>query len=41
MAYEDFNDLPRRTITDKILQDKTFNIAKNQNMTDINAELLP
>ena len=41
MAYEDFKDLPRRTITDKILQDKTFNIAKHQNMTDINAELLP
>ena len=29
MAYEDFNDLPRRTIADKILRDKAFNIAKN------------
>ena len=29
MAYEDFNDLPRRTIADKMLRDKAFNIAKN------------
>ena len=28
MADEDFKDLPRRTIADKILCDKTFNIAK-------------
>ena len=29
MAYGDFKDLPRRTASDKILRDKTFNIAKN------------
>ena len=29
MAYGDFKDLARRTACDKILRDKTFNIAKN------------
>ena len=29
MAYGDFKDLTRRTASDKILHDKTFNIAKN------------
>ena len=29
MAYADFKDLKRRTISDKILRDKVFNIAKN------------
>ena len=29
MAYEDFKDLKRRTFSDKILRDKTFNIAEN------------
>ena len=29
-AYGDFKDLTRRTIADKILRDKAFNIAKNQ-----------
>ena len=29
MAYVNFKDLPRRTITDKILSDKAFNIVKN------------
>ena len=29
MVYEDFKDLFRRTTSDKILHDKTFNIAKN------------
>ena len=29
MAYEDFKDSTRRTAFDKILHDKTFNIAKN------------
>ena len=29
MAYGDFKGLPRRTASDKILRDKTFNIAKN------------
>ena len=28
MAYEDFKDLTRRTASDKILRDKSFNIAK-------------
>ena len=29
MAYGDFKDLKRITASDKILRDKTFNIAKN------------
>ena len=29
MAYGDFKDLTRRTAFDKMLHDKTFNIAKN------------
>ena len=29
MAYGDFKDLARRTVFDKILKDKAFNIAKN------------
>ena len=29
MAYGDFKDLNRRTATDKVLREKTFNIAKN------------
>ena len=29
MANGGFNDLPRRTVSDKILHDKAFNIAKN------------
>ena len=29
MAYGDFEDLIRRTTSDKILHDKAFNIAKN------------
>ena len=29
MAYGDFEDLPRRTASDKVLCDKSFNIAKN------------
>ena len=29
MAYRDFKDLKRRTLSDKILRDKAFNIAKN------------
>ena len=28
MAYQDFHDFPRRTISDKLLRDKSFNIAK-------------
>ena len=29
MAYRNFKDLPRRTASDKVLRDKSFNIAKN------------
>ena len=29
MAYGDFKDLAKRTASDKVLRDKTFNIAKN------------
>ena len=29
MAYGDFKDLNRRTVFDKILRDKAFNIGKN------------
>ena len=29
MAYRDFKDLTRRTVSDKIFRDKPFNIAKN------------
>ena len=31
MAHEDFKDLPRRTASDKVLRDKSFNIATNPN----------
>ena len=29
MAQRDFKDLPRKTVSDKVLHDKAFNIAKN------------
>ena len=29
MAYRDFKDLARKTASDKVLRDNTFNIAKN------------
>ena len=29
MTYGDFKDLPRKTISNKLLCDKAFNIAKN------------
>ena len=29
MSYRDFKDFPGRTASDKVLRDKTFNIAKN------------
>ena len=29
MVYRDFKDLKGRTFADKVLRDKTFNIAKN------------
>ena len=39
MAYGDFKDLTRRTVSAKILRDKAFNIAKIQNIMDINVDL--
>ena len=39
MAYGDFKHLNRRAATDKVLRDKAFNIAKIQNMMDINVDL--
>ena len=29
MVYGDFKDFPRRTATDKVLRDQTFNISEN------------
>ena len=29
MAYGDFKDLAKRTVSDKVLREKAFNIAKN------------
>ena len=40
MAYGDFKDLTRRTASDKILRNKSFNITKIQNMMDIKGVLL-
>ena len=40
MAYEDFKDLKRRTVSNKILRDKAFNILKMLNMMDIKEGLL-
>ena len=38
-AYGDFNDLPRRTVSGKVLRDKAFKIVNNptQSMMGINA----
>ena len=30
MAHRDFKDLLRKTVSGKVLRDKAFNIAKNQ-----------
>ena len=35
MAYGDFKNLAKRTASEKVLRDKTFNIAKILNMMDI------
>ena len=40
MAYGDFKDLERRTVSDKILRDKASNIAKILNKVDIKEDLL-
>ena len=29
LPHEDFKDLPSRTVSDKVLRDKAYNIAKN------------
>ena len=39
MANGDLKDLTRRTRSDKIMENRGFNIAKNKKMIDINAEL--
>ena len=35
MAYEEFKELRRRTISNKILHNKTFNIAKYSKIREI------
>ena len=40
MAHGDFNNLPRRTASDKALCNKAFNIARNLKDEQINANLL-
>ena len=39
MAHGNFNDLTRRTASDKILRDKAFNIAKNTKYDGYKREL--
>ena len=39
MVYRGFKDLGRIIASDKILHNKAFNIAKIQNMMDINVDL--
>ena len=39
MAYGDFKDLARRTASDNVLRDKTFNIAKNSKYDGYQREL--
>ena len=39
MAYGNFKDLNRRTLADKELRDKAFDIAKDTNMMDINMNM--
>ena len=40
MAYGDFKDLARRTVSDKFLRDKAFNIAKILDMMDMKEGVL-
>ena len=40
MAHGDFKDLPKRTMDDKVLRDKTFNSTKNKKYDTINVGLL-
>ena len=39
MAYGDFKDLAKRTASDKVLRDKTFNIAKVPKYDECQREL--
>ena len=39
MAHGDFKNLTRRTVSDKILRDKAFNIAKNLKYNGYQREL--
>ena len=39
MAYEDFGDLKKRTVADKVLRDKAINIAKNPKYDGYQREL--
>ena len=40
MAYVHFKDLPRRAAADKLLRDKTFNIAENLRYDEYHVNLL-
>ena len=39
MAYGGFNDVPRRKVSDKVLSDKLFKIAKNPKYNGYQREL--
>ena len=39
MVYGDFRDLPRRTVSDKVFRDKSFEIARNPNNDGYQREL--
>ena len=41
MAYGNFKDLKRRIVSDKVLRDKAFNIAKNSNYDGYERGLTP
>ena len=40
MAYEDFQNLPRRTIFDKVLRVNYLKLLKTQNMMDVKEVIL-
>ena len=39
MVYGDFRDLTRRTVSDKVFRDKSFEIARNPNNDGYQREL--
>ena len=41
MAYSHFKDLARRTVSDKVLRDKAFNIGKNLKYNEYQRGLAP